>query len=216
MYYQSVCKSTDLEEMRHNSKEVSPGLWISKVPSAMETIGYEIRGGFLIVKFEESEDDRIPYGNVAYKFKHVSSMIALACALHKKKMFKVGSSVYEIHVTVNHPEGRYEVESDMLNNLLHHQLDGLVFVKEEDFYLAITEERLAEILVERIGRSLGNIIDHRYLVRFKVQGKFKYYPLAWIFTDPELLTSYLKPGEENLPWNEKLTEIEQFVEGYTS
>jgi hypothetical protein len=216
MYYQAVCKSTDLEELRHNTKAVIPGHWISKLPSAMESIGYEIRGGFLIVKFEESEDGRIPYGNVAYKFKHVSSMIALACALHKKKMFKVGTSVYEIHVTVNHPEGMYAVTTDLLNNLTHHQVEGMVFVKEGDFYLAITDERLAEILVDRIGLSLGNIIDHRYLVRFKTMGKFKYYPLAWVFTDPELLTSYLKPDEENLPWNEKLTEIEQFVEGYTT
>lgn len=214
MQYQSVVSQKDLLELRHNSTEVADNLWVSRLPSQEESIAYELKGGFLIVKYEENEDGRITFSNVTYKFNRVSTMIALACALHKRSMFKVGASVYDINVVVNQPDGIYHVEIEG-NSIIRHQANGLVFLREGDFYVAVSDSLLAQIYISRLGLSIHSLIDHDYLIRFQINGKYRYFPMAYVYIDPIIRESFLKGDSTEYQWDNKALEIEMFVEEYT-
>jgi hypothetical protein len=215
MHYETAVSQQDFLEFSHNSREVAQNLWVSDLPSYHESIGYELRGSILVVKYEDTEDERITYGNPAYILSVISPTIALACALHKRQLFQLGKSIHNIHVAVNRPDGAFIAEPQVIGGMLMHQAAGLVFVKEKNFMMAVTDETVAQLYIQRLGMAIGNAINNRYLIRFHHEGKYVYFPLAHVFADPLLRSSYLREHEEAFDWDGKRTEIETFVEEWT-
>jgi hypothetical protein len=217
MHYEVAVSQQDLTEFTYNTKEVHANLYISQLPTYEETIGYEIRGHVAVIKFEETEGDRITYGNPSYTLQAVSQVIALACVLHKVKHFQLGASVHTIHVAVNDPQGAFIAKQGQPGvGIIKHQVNGLVFKEEGNFFMALEGGMVCSLYVDRMGTSLGlQLIDRTFLIRFEVEGKFHYYPMALVFTDPVVRSSYLKPSDPFFDWDSKREEIEQFVEEWT-
>lgn len=217
MHYEAAVTSQDLLEFTYNSKEVSENLWVSELPTYHESIGYELRGSILVVKYEQTEDERISYNsNMSYSLQAVPPVIALACAMHKRRYVQLGTSRHTIHVAVNHPEGAYIAKKDHVGQaVIKHASKGLVFVRNGDFYEALEDRLVAQLYVDRMGLSIGNLIPSSYLVRFEHNGKFLYFPAAFAFTDKPLRDSYLKTEEREFEWDLKRNEIEHFVEEWT-
>lgn len=217
MHYEAAVTSQDLLEFTYNSKEVSENLWVSQLPTYHESIGYELRGSILVVKYEQTEDERISYGsNMSYSLTAVPPVIALACAMHKRRYVQLGTSRHTIHVAVNHPNGEYIAKKEGVGQtIIKHQTKGLIFVKDKDFYMALEDRLVAQLYVNLIGMSIGNLIPVAYLVRFEHFGKFKYFPASLVFTDQVIRDSYLTPEEQAFGWDLKREEIEHFVEEWT-
>lgn len=216
MHYEAVVSYQDLIEFQYNSKEVAENLWVSELPTYHESIGYELRGSILVVKYEQNEDERISYGDTSYTLAIVPQVIALACALHKRTYVQLGITRHTIHVAVNHPEGAYIAQSHLAGGrVFKHQAKGLIFNKEKDFYMALEDRLVAQLYVDRMGLSIGNLIPAAYLVRFEDNGKFHYFPASLVFTDPIIRESYLSIVEKDFDWDGKRKEIEDFVEEWT-
>jgi hypothetical protein len=217
MHYEAAVTSQDLLELTYNSKEVSENLWVSELPTYHESIGYELRGSILVVKYEQTEDERIAYNsNMSYSLQAVPPVIALACAMHKRRFVQLGTSRHTIHVAVNHPEGAYIAKKDHVGQtVIKHASKGLIFVKNQDFYEALEDRLVAQLYVDRMGLSIGNLIPNAYLVRFELNGKFLYFPASHAFTEKAIRDSYLTREEQDLEWDLKRNEIEHFVEEWT-
>jgi hypothetical protein len=218
MYYEIAVKQQELIELRQNSEEVLPGFWVSRLPSYDEAIGYEINGDLLIVKYEETEDGRITFGDQSFNLKAVSQILGLACAMHKKSHFKMGVSMHRIHATVNHPDGAYVAENTGRVNepVVYHQSEGLVFTKEKNFWVAVEPALIAQLFIDRMGLSIRSLIHEMYQVRFEVDGKFVYYPLANVYHSDFIRESLTrKEHKGKLDWAGKQAEIENFVEEWT-
>ena len=215
MHYESAVSYQDLIEFQHNSKEVAENLWVSEIPSHFESIGYELQGSTLVVKYEQTEDERISYGDHAYSGKVITQIIALACAAHKRSFVRLGRSRHTIHVTVNRPDGEFFAVA-VSGKTIKHQSRGLIFVKAHDFYMALADQLVAQLYVDRMGLALGNIIPASYLVRFEQQGTFHYFPASLVFTDKAVRDSYLTEEQQEYDWDDKRKTIEDFVEEWTS
>lgn len=214
MHYESAVSYQDLLEFQHNSKEVANNLWVSELPSQFESIGYELDGSTLVVKYEQNEDERIAYGDHAYSLNIVPQIIALACAAHKRSFVRLGRSRHTIHVTVNKPDGEFFAVVTGAKTIKH-QSRGLIFAKEHDFYMALEDRLVAQLYVDRMGLALGNIIPAAYLVRFEYKGVFHYFPASLVFTDKTIRDSYLTPEQQEFDWDDKRKTIEDFVEEWT-
>lgn len=217
MHYEAAVTSQDLLEFTYNSKEVSENLWVSELPTYHESIGYELRGSILVVKYEQTEDERISYNsNMSYSLQAVPPVIALACAMHKRRYVQLGTVRHTIHVAVNHPNGAYIAKKDDVGQgIIKHASKGLLFVKNGEFYEALEDRLVAQLYVDRMGLSIGNLIPNAYLVRFELNSKFLYFPASLAFTEQVIRDSYLKPEERELEWDLKRNEIEHFVEEWT-
>lgn len=214
MHYEAAVSYQDLLEFQHNSKEVAANLWVSELPTHRESIGYELDGSTLVVKYEQTEDERISYGDHGYSLNAVPQIIALACAAHKRSYVRLGLSRHTIHVTVNKPDGEF-FALQVGSKVIKHQSRGLIFVKEHDFYMALTDNLVAQLYVDRMGLALGNIIPAGYLVRFEHKGTFHYFPASLVFTDKSVRDSYLTKEQQEFDWDDKRKTIEDFVEEWT-
>ena len=209
----SVITHADLATFRLHSEEKWTNYWISTLPQYNETIGYELREGVLVVKFEEADSERVTYMDVAYRLTILSQMAALACALHNRKIVQVGSSRYDVHIAVNHPQGLYITEQ-VGSKLINHQRNGVVFLREDDFYVAVEEATIAAIMERQQKYSLPQVMSHDWLVRFEVEGRFIYKPMAHIFGKD--IGWLIEAGKQiELNWAEKFAEITKVVEEYT-
>lgn len=218
MYYEIAVKQQEVIELRQNSEEVLPGFWISRLPSYDEVICYEIKEDMLIVKYEETDGERITFGDLTFNLKAVSQILGLACAMHKKTHIKLGVSLHRIHVAVNHPDGAYIAENTSRAHepVVYHQQEGLVFTKEKNFYVAIEPSMIAQLFIDRMGLSIRSLIPEMYQVRFEVDGKFVYYPLANVYHSDFVRESLTRKEHKGLlDWDGKQVEIENFVEEWT-
>jgi hypothetical protein len=217
MHYEAAVSAQDLLEFTYNSKEVAENLWVSELPTHQESIGYELKGSIVVVKYEQTEDERIQYNDqLSYSFQVVPQTIALACAMHKRRFIQLGTSRHTIHVAVNYPNGEYIANAERPGGqIIKHQVKGLIFVKDKDFYMALEDSMVAQLYVDRMGLSIGNLIPDKYLIRFDYNGWFCYFPAALAFTDPTLRDSYLSPVEKEFDWDLKRETIEHFVEEWT-
>lgn len=217
MHYEAAVTSQDLMEFTYNSKEVATNLWVSELPTYHESVGYELHGSVLIVKYEQNEDGRIIYGSgTSYSLQAVPPVIALACAMHKRRFIQMGTSRHTIHVAVNHPNGEYIARVDIAGgSMIKHASKGMIFVKDKDFYMALEDRLVAQLYVDRMGLSIGNLIPSAYLVRFENNGKFHYFPASHVFTDKVIRDSYLSDVEKEFDWDLKRKTIEHFVEEWT-
>lgn len=209
----SVVSHADLATFRLNSEEKFTNYWISKLPQYDETIGYELREGIVVVKYEEADSERVTYMDVTYRLTILSQMAALACAMHGRKIVQIGSSRYNVHVAINHPEGVYITEQ-VGNTLIKHQRTGVVFLREDDFYVAVEDATVAAIMKRQRQYSLPQVMDHRWLVRFEVNGHFVYKPMAHIFGKD--IGWLIEAGQQiELNWADKLAEITKVEQEYT-
>lgn len=202
--YTIVIDHRELAEATANTREPFGNLFITRIESEQEEVGYEKIGDLLVVKYEENEDGRINL-NPALSYNGIESLpriYGVIMKIHGAAQIRLGKTLIKASVVVNAPNGIYYNEACRGGRVFKHELQGLVFTLTGDTYSAVNNETL-EILNRRfVSRGHGIVIPDSYLVRFEVDGKFVYQPLQRVFNNPTVASSFSSKITER-EWVEK-------------
>lgn len=209
MSYTVIVDSREVAEAQANTREPFKDLFITRLPSECEEVGYEKVGDTLIIKYEENEDGRMMIGaQLPYEIHdHLPRIFGVILKLHYGvTRIKLGSKTHRIEVLVNAPGGVYYNEAMIGGRALKHETTGTVFTRGGDTYAAVNQATL-DLLHERfIKRGHGQFIDDTFLVRFVVNGTYVYQPMSRLFNDVEVAMSFNGALTE-ADWAEKNAEV---------
>lgn len=217
MHFQSIVDATDLESFKKNTIQGENGRYVSKVPEFSESLTYEIKQDKLIVIQETNEDTTITYGQLSYNFRVIPVMFALACAMHRKRILQVGVTEHTVYTHVQGALDRFIASYGETGGIRMHDRKGLVFVEEEEFVVAVPEEVICSLYIEKMTMAI-KLFDERYLIRFTLPGgSFMYFPMADLYANEAVRASKYRnlPNFSLLDWEAKRNELETFVEDWT-
>jgi len=197
MKYTFITNQAEVAEASTNTYEPFKNLFITKIPSTGEEVGYELRGDMVVVKYEQTEDERLLIesssiydqldGDVTTLIPRIFGVVA---HMHHVTKLKLGGKVILIEVMVNRPDGVYYTERTGSGVVIRHALDGLVFMRVGETYIAVNNATLITLHRQYICLSVGMFIPGEYLVRFVQGEKFIYAPMAHAFHDAVVAHSF--------------------------
>lgn len=214
MTYTIIVDAREVAEAGANTKEPFAGLFITRLPSEMEEVGYEIIGNTMIVKYEGNEDGRISVtSKMPYAIHgNIPRIFGIAAKVHNNiTQIKLGKDTHRIDVLVNSPVGVYFNEGKIGGKIIRHETEGLVFTRNENTYCAVTKTTINSIYERFIKRGSGVCIPAEYLVRFVVSGKYVYQSMSLLFNDGGVAASFNNSISEN-DWQEKSQEVINSIE----
>lgn len=207
--YTIIVDTREVAEAQANTREPFKDLFITRLPSECEEVGYERAGDTLIVKYEENEDGRMAItAQMPYELHdHLPRIFGVIMQLHYGvTKIKLGSKTHRIHVLVNEPNGVYFNEAILGGRVLRHETTGTVFTRGGDTYSAVNEATLA-ILEERfVKKGTGIFIPDTYMVRFVINERYVYQPMSRLFNDVAVASSY-NDAISKEEWAEKNQEV---------
>jgi len=195
MEYTFVLNHTDVEEVARNTNEVFKNLFVSKQPSKREEVGYELIDDMVVIKYEQTEDERLVIDNMRiphYTLAHLPVIFGAIVAHHRVIHLKVGAVVLTVNTVVNHPTGTYYSERDAVVGVTHHAIAGHIFKQHGNRYVALPDPALLKAIHRQVNLGVGQFIDPSLLVRFLLNEKPVYVPLAYCFHDPRVANALVK------------------------
>jgi hypothetical protein len=198
LIYSFVIDHTDVEEVKANTKEVFANLFISRLPSTEEEVGYEIKDDTIIMKYEQNEDGRIMLDSMR-KLKEIEAFLppifGAVLEMHQIKKLKICERLYDVDVFVNQPTGMYINERADDGQVVRHEVGGVIY--------------------ERSGNIIRQVEDLQALTKMaemrKLNDKFIYVPVGYCFHDP-LVSKALCPRVTVSQWAEKTVEVNTFFD----
>jgi len=207
--YTIIVDSREVAEAQANTREPFTDLFITRLPSTMEEVGYERAGDTLIVKYEENEEGRLNIGaQLPYELHdHMPRVFGVILQLHYGvTKIKLGNKIHRVEVLVNAPNGVYFNESILGGRVLRHETHGVVFTRAGDTYAAVNDSTLQIINERFVKRGTGVFIPDAYMVRFVINNRYVYQPLSRLFNDIDVAVSFNdRIGYEE--WAEKNKEL---------
>ncbi|MNB58504.1 hypothetical protein D3C87_332570 [compost metagenome] len=209
MTYTIIVDSREVAEAQANTREPFKDLFITRLPSECEEVGYERVDDMLVVKYEENEDGRMTItAQMPYELHdHLPRIFGVIMKLHYGvTKIKLGNKIHRIEVLVNAPTGVYFNEAILGGRALKHETSGTVFTRGGDTYAAVNDVTLS-ILNERfVKKGTGVFIPDSYLVRFIVNGRYVYQPMSRLFNDVDVAISF-NDAITKEEWAEKNQEV---------
>lgn len=219
MHYRAVIKGSDLDKVIFNL--TADGQFgrakIIGEDAVEETVNFQKLDGHRVRITQECfEEDCIRYPeNKQYDFVTLPYMITAVCAKYGFSQILIGNSKHTISIYDQEKPGRFIPVVENSVTYLHDR-EGLVFRREGDFYNSQLDEFVADILISSMEHTL-RFFDQAYLIRFNLNGKFFYFPLADVYATE--LTRELKyrnlPEYKEFDWAGKLKELNEFPEKVT-
>jgi hypothetical protein len=209
MTYTIIVDSREIAEAQANTREPFADLFITRLPSECEEVGYERAGDTLIVKYEENEDGRmVVNAQLPYELHdHLPRIFGVILQLHYGvTKIKLGNKIHRIEVLVNAPCGVYHNEAVLGGRALKHETTGTVFTRGGDTYAAVNEATLALLNERFVKRGTGVFIPEMYMVRFVINGRYVYQPMSRLFNDVDVATSF-NDAISKEEWIEKNQEV---------
>ncbi|MNH65410.1 hypothetical protein D3C73_174190 [compost metagenome] len=209
MSYTIIVDSREIAEAQANTREPFADLFITRLPSECEEVGYERAGDTLIVKYEENEDGRmVVNAQLPYELHdHLPRIFGVILQLHYGvTKIKLGNKIHRIEVLVNAPCGVYHNEAVLGGRALKHETTGTVFTRGGDTYAAVNEATLGLLNERFVKRGTGVFIPEMYMVRFVINGRYVYQPMSRLFNDVDVATSF-NDAISKEEWIEKNQEV---------
>lgn len=209
MSYTIIVDSREIAEAQANTREPFKDLFITRLPSECEEVGYERVEDTLIIKYEENEEGRMAVtAQMPYELHdNLPRIFGVILKLHYGvTKIRLGNKTHRIEVLVNEPNGVYYNERILGGRSLKHETTGTVFTRGNDVYSAVNSITL-DILNERfVKRGQGVFIPAEYLVRFIINGSYVYEPMSRLFNDVTVAASFNGAITEE-DWIEKNLEV---------
>lgn len=215
MTYTIIVDAREVAEAGANTKEPFAGLFITRLPSELEEVGYEVIGNTMIVKYESNEDGRTSVSSKVPYAIHgtIPRIFGIVAKVHNGiTQIKLGKETHRIDVLVNSPLGVYFNEGKIGGKIIRHETEGLVFTRNDNTYSAVTKTTLDSLYERFIKRGSGVCIPPDYLVRFVVNGKYIYQSMSLLFNDGGVAASFNSSISED-EWQEKSQEVISTIEG---
>ncbi|QTH80502.1 hypothetical protein PA10_00304 [Pseudomonas phage pPa_SNUABM_DT01] len=203
--YTIIVDAREIAEAQVNTAEPFKDLFVTRLPSECEEVGYERVNDTLIVKYEENEDGRMMItAQMPYELHdHLPRIFGVIMKLHYGvTKIKLGNKTMRIDVIVNDPTGVYYNEAVLGGKIVRHETAGSVFIRMGDTYSAVSDIALKVIYERFVRRGTGVFIPDHYLVRFVINGRYIYEPMARLFGDAEVAASF-NSAIEAADWVEK-------------
>lgn len=209
MSYTIIVDAREVAEAQANTREPFKDLFITRLPSELEEVGYERIDDTLVVKYEENEEGRMVISaQLPYAIHdHLPRIFGVILKLHYGvTKIKLGDKIHRIEVLVNAPNGVYYNEAILGGRVLKHEVTGTVFTRGGDTYAAVNHTTMALLNERFIKKGHGMFIDDSFLVRFVVNDRYVYQPLSRLFNGVEVAMSY-NPALTKEDWAEKNQEV---------
>lgn len=214
MIYSFVIDHTDVEEVKANTKEVFANLFISRLPSTEEEVGYEIKDDTIIMKYEQNEDGRIMLDSMR-KLKEIEAFLppifGAVLEMHQIKKLKICERLYDVDVFVNQPTGMYINERADDGQVVRHEVGGVIYERSGNIIRQVEDLQALTKMAEMRKLNIGPFISPTYLIRFEINDKFIYVPVGYCFHDP-LVSKALCPRVTVSQWAEKTVEVNTFFD----
>lgn len=195
MDYTFVIDHTDAEEIALHTKEVFKNLFISKQPSRHEEVGYELIDDTIVIKYEQTEDERLVVDAIRiphYTLAHLPTIFGAVVAHHHAIKLKIGTIVLNVSVVVNEPNGAYYNEREADGTVIRHAVNGHIFKQHGNRYVSVTDNKTLHDVATHLKLNLGQFVAQSLLVRFMQGEKMIYAPLAYCFHDPRVANAMNK------------------------
>lgn len=209
MTYTIIVDAREVAEAQANTREPFKDLFITRLPSELEEVGYERIDDTLVVKYEENEEGRMVIAaQLPYAIHdHLPRIFGVILKLHYGvTKIKLGNKVHRIEVLVNAPNGVYFNEMILGNRALKHEVTGTVFTRAGDTYAAVNHGTLALLNERFVKKGHGMFIDEAFLVRFIINGSYVYQPMSRLFNDVDVAVSF-NAALTKEDWAEKNQEV---------
>ncbi|MNO12928.1 hypothetical protein D3C76_25460 [compost metagenome] len=207
--YTIVVDSREVAEAQANTNEPFKNLFVTRLPSECEEVGYERIDDTLVIKYEQTEDGRLQISaQQTYEFTdNLPRIFGVILKLHYGvTRIKLGNKVVRIDVLQNEPNGVYYNEPVIGGRVVRHETKGVVFTRADNTYSAVTDTTLAVIRERFVRRGTGVFIPDSYLVRFTVNNSYVYEPMSRLFGDAEVAASFNLAIDAST-WTDKTNEI---------
>lgn len=173
-----------------------------------EYIIYTVFQDRIEIIFEVGDGIRQEYfKGCKFDFTALPFLMGVVCGIHNKRILVIGNSVHTVSVFKADDEHSRFIPTMEKGKLVFHDREGVVFTKQDNFYIAVPEELVSNLFIKRMGHSI-KIYPDEYLIRFKENDGFKYVP----WTELNLVHGEYR----NLEGDAKLKEIEAVVDHYTA
>lgn len=219
MHYRAVIKGSDLNKVNIQTTldGMNGKISFTDEDDIEQRFNFKVLGKRLVKILQECYDDECTsyLDNKQYEFKTLPYLVVVLCAKMDFSHIEIGLSKHSISIYDRDVPGRFIpiVENQ---TLILHESEGVVFRREEEFYIALHDEFVADMLISNLGHSL-RFFNDKYLVRFNHYGKFFYFPLGAVFGNETLrdLEYSNLPEYKHFDWEAKLAELEEFPEKVT-
>lgn len=208
MSYTIIVDSREVAEAQINTREPFKNLFITRLPSECEEVGYELAGDTLIIKYEENEEGRMEVtAQMPYELHdHLPRIFGVIMQLHYGvTKIKLGTKIHRITVLVNEPNGVYFNEYKG-TRVIKHETTGTVFTQGGDTYTAVNATTLSIINERFVKKGTGVFIPAEYLVRFIINNRYVYEPMSRLFNDVDVAISF-NGKLTHTDWVEKNKEV---------
>lgn len=209
MSYTIIVDSREVAEAQANTREPFKDLFITRLPSECEEVGYERVGDTLIIKYEENEDGRMTMSaQLPYELHdHMPRIFGVILKLHYGvTKIKMGIKTHRVDVLVNAPGGVYFNEAVIGGRVLQHETSGAVFTRVGNVYAAVKATTITTLNERFVKKGAGVCIPNDYLVRFVINERYVYEPMSRMFGDLEVAEGY-NDAITKADWLEKNQEV---------
>lgn len=216
MHYQTVIKGSDVKEVRFAvSNNTSNG--VAYLPEFNEKLFFMFTGDHTIRVVQEEFDGDIKAYQTSqfFNFPVLPFLVSAVCFKYGIRYVEVGLSTHSVAVFDTEGSGRF-IPTTESGKIYLHDREGMVFTQEGQYFTAVSNEQVAEMLISNMDYSL-RFFDQKYLIRFKVGNRFIYFPLADVFTDSGMRSMKHRniPEVDKVNWGKKLDEILAMPDQFT-
>lgn len=172
----------------------------------------------VVLRTVDDGDIQEYFPDEVYEYATVSPLMTAVCYIHGKRVLQRGKSPHTVMVHERNESSRFipMIESGYISM---HERKGMIFTNSADgFHIALPDEVVCSLFIEKMTNSL-KIWDDAFKVRFKVMGRFVYFPMSALYMDREIREitwpQYI-PALTPYDWEVARDALEQFVETYTA